>query len=445
MKKFLTCLTIGIMLFTCAFSLCACNLGNIGAASIGGGNNNPDTCQHSYGEYFSNMDATCEEDGTKSAYCVKCGSKNTVADIGSKLGHTFDNYFYDGNASCEQGGTKTAICTKCHTATDTIMDDSHPMRDHTYTEYKSDNNATCDTNGTKTAVCDTCKTATHTVEEAGTAGHNYVNGACSVCRASHLVYKLAGKEYTVTGIAEDCVSSEIIIPATENGLPVFSISENVFKDNYVIKKVTLSDNIRIIGNHSFDGCANLTSVIFGNGLTDIRYQAFANCISLESISFPNSLRTIGQEALADCTNLKEVNFGSQLASLLTNCFDGCFLLERVNFAEGNVSFRNISGVVYNGSRTLIIYVPHALSGKVAIPSGFSNISSASFQNRNKITGIYIPKSVHTINSFAFSGCSALNDVYYEGSEEDWDKVKKENNWQSGAPEFTVHFNAVVEE
>ena len=441
MKKILACITACVTVFACAFSLVACGIGGGGTSSIGGGNSDPDKCQHSYGQYFSNSDATCERDGTKSAYCTKCGWKTTVADEGSKLAHTFDIYTYDNNASCTQEGTKTAYCTFCNTATDTVTDDRHPMRDHTFTDYISDNNATCDTNGTKTAVCDTCNVVTDRIEEEGTAGHKYVNGSCSVCHVSQLTYILAGKEYTVTGIAEDCNHTEIVIPATENGLPVFSISDNAFKDNVKITKVTMPDSVRLIGNYSFSGCTALKTIVFGEGLTDIRYQAFANCTGLESISFPDALRTVGREACADCTGLKTVSFGSQLASLQSDCFDGCILLESVDFAEENPSFRNIGGIVCNGSKTAIIYVPHAISGKVAIPDGFSKISGTSFQNRTGITGIYIPKSVRTVNSFAFNGCTALTDIYYEGSEEEWNNVVKENSWSAGAPEFTLHYNA----
>ena len=388
------------------------------------------------------MNATCLKDGTKTAVCEKCGYTDTVSDVGSKLAHTFVSYSYDNNASCTQEGTKTARCTRCNTA-DTVADDSHPMRSHDFTDYKSNDNATCDKNGTKTAVCNTCKTATDTVEEAGTAGHRYVSGACSVCHVSHLTYRLAGDVYSVTGIAEDCTAAEIIIPATENGKPVESISDSAFKDNTTITKVTLPDSITLIGNGAFNGCTNLGSIVFGEGLTTVRYKAFANCTSLESVTFPDALRVLGNEALADCTSLKTVSFGKNLASLLSNCFDGCTLLESVNITAENPSYCNVGGIIYQGNSILlnVTYVPHAISGKVAIADGFTKISSVSFQNRTKITGIYIPKSVRTISDYAFSGCSSLTDIYYEGSEEEWNNINNGNSWSSGAPEATIHFNA----
>ena len=68
-------------------------------------------------EYVSNNDATCEQDGTKTAKCVRygtggCTETDTVTDTGSKLGHLFEDYASDNHATCEQDGTKTAKCVR---------------------------------------------------------------------------------------------------------------------------------------------------------------------------------------------------------------------------------------------------------------------------------------------------------------------------------------------
>ena len=87
---------------------------------------------HSYeGQtYASDNNATCTEDGTKTARCVRygqggCSATDTMTDAGSRLGHTFESYTSDNNAACEADGTKTARCVRygqngC-TATDTMI------------------------------------------------------------------------------------------------------------------------------------------------------------------------------------------------------------------------------------------------------------------------------------------------------------------------------------
>ena len=78
---------------------------------------------HTFENYTYNNDATCTQDGTETAKCVRygqggCSEEHTRTIEGSKLAHSFQNYVYDGNATCTQDGTETAKCANCD-ATDT--------------------------------------------------------------------------------------------------------------------------------------------------------------------------------------------------------------------------------------------------------------------------------------------------------------------------------------
>ncbi|MBQ3235572.1 MAG: InlB B-repeat-containing protein, partial [Clostridia bacterium] len=73
--------------------------------------------------YVSNGDATCLADGTKSAVCNHgCGTKDTVADVGSKVDHKFTNYVSNGDATYLADGTKTAKCDYDCKTEDTVAD-----------------------------------------------------------------------------------------------------------------------------------------------------------------------------------------------------------------------------------------------------------------------------------------------------------------------------------
>ena len=68
-------------------------------------------------EYVSNNDATCEQDGTKTAKCVRygtggCMATDTVTDTDSKLGHLFEDYVSNNDATYAHDGTKTAKCVR---------------------------------------------------------------------------------------------------------------------------------------------------------------------------------------------------------------------------------------------------------------------------------------------------------------------------------------------
>ena len=134
-------------------------------------------------DYVSNGDATCEQDGTKTAKCVRygqggCTATDTVTDVGSKLGHDFEakDYVSNGDATCEQDGTKTAKCVRygqggC-SATDTVTDVGSKLgHDFEAKDYVSNGDATCEQDGTKTAKCVRYGqggcTATNTVTDTG--------------------------------------------------------------------------------------------------------------------------------------------------------------------------------------------------------------------------------------------------------------------------------------
>ncbi len=109
---------------------------------------------HSFTDYESNGDATCQADGTKTAKCdYGCGATDTIADEGSKLTHKFTKYVSNNDATCQADGTKTAKCDYGCGATDTIADEGSKLT-HKFTKYIPNNDATCQADGTKTAECD---------------------------------------------------------------------------------------------------------------------------------------------------------------------------------------------------------------------------------------------------------------------------------------------------
>jgi len=110
--------------------------------------------EHSFTNYKSNNDATCEADGTKTATCDHCDAIDTQTDVGSKLTHSFTNYKSNNDATCEADGTKTAVCDRDGCEEKDTQPDVGSKLTHSFTDYKSDNNATCEADGTKTAVCD---------------------------------------------------------------------------------------------------------------------------------------------------------------------------------------------------------------------------------------------------------------------------------------------------
>mgnify|MGYP000755726222 CR=1 FL=1 len=61
---------------------------------------------------------------------------------------------------------------------------------------------------------------------------------------------------------------------------------------------------------------------------------------------------------------------------------------------------------------------------VKIPEGVTSIGDSAFEGCSSLTEVTIPKSVTSIGWGAFVECDALTTVYYGGTQEDWDALKK---------------------
>lgn len=127
---------------------------------------------HSFKNYVSNNDATCTEDGTKTAKCNHdgCNETDTVKDEGSALGHNYKATVT--KPTCLEAGYTTYTCLRCG---NTYISDHTAPLGHSFTEYISNNDATCTADGTKTAICDhnDCD-VTDTITDKGSAlGHDY--------------------------------------------------------------------------------------------------------------------------------------------------------------------------------------------------------------------------------------------------------------------------------
>ena len=135
-------------------------------------------CTYSYrenetgalGHDYVNASAAPKGDGTHVFLCVRCkqpgepvpcvdDNLDEICDLcGQPLAHThvFTNYVPDGNATCLEDGTKTAICDLCGKAKDTVTDEgSHLTAPHQH-EWVAMNDATCTTNAHRRGVCKRC-------------------------------------------------------------------------------------------------------------------------------------------------------------------------------------------------------------------------------------------------------------------------------------------------
>lgn len=72
---------------------------------------------HSFTNYLSNNDETCTEDGTKTAKCDRCDERETVTNVGSKLGHDLFHYGRQEPTCTAVGWKAYNECSRCNYTT----------------------------------------------------------------------------------------------------------------------------------------------------------------------------------------------------------------------------------------------------------------------------------------------------------------------------------------
>lgn len=77
---------------------------------------------HNFTNYVSNKDATCTEDGTKTAACDHgCGETDTIEDAGSAKGHSFGEWEIVNSPTCTTDGSKSIHCKNCDVTKDSTI------------------------------------------------------------------------------------------------------------------------------------------------------------------------------------------------------------------------------------------------------------------------------------------------------------------------------------
>ena len=89
----------------------------------------------------------------------------------------------------------------------------------------------------------------------------------------------------------------------------------------------------------------------------------------------------------------------------------------------------------NTSATNIV-IPETIAGYPV-----TTIGERAFSDCFALTSVTIGNSVTTIGDRAFSGCNSLNDVYYTGSEEEWNSISISSS-NTPLTNATIHYNCL---
>ena len=163
------------------------------------------------------IEATCMTEGkTEGKYCSRCNNILVAQQVIEKKPHIYTNYISNNNATCKENGTKTAECDNGCGTTDTIIDEG-TILEHVYGEWAITKEATCRESGEKERICGRCLEKEK--EEIQVLEHTYSEEQIIVPTCETEGYKLqictaCGYEYK-TDIIEALGHIEIIDEAVQ--------------------------------------------------------------------------------------------------------------------------------------------------------------------------------------------------------------------------------------
>ncbi|MBQ6873752.1 MAG: leucine-rich repeat protein [Clostridia bacterium] len=246
--------------------------------------------------------------------------------------------------------------------------------------------------------------------------------------------------------------------ATDEGYPVGAPWSDLG-----VKTIEVDSGVTKIGYYAFYNCEDLERVFFSDTVEDIHGYAFSiyyedlksinvdeNNMNYSSDSFgvlynkdktriiaypdgreekeyviPNGVKYVNYDSFAGCINLEKVVIPNTVESIESRAFWGCENLYDVAIPQ------SVKDIKYRAFCLTPIET-------VDIPAGVFEIDSEAFLECEKLKTVTISDTVKSIGYRAFEGCINLTDVYYSGSQSEWNEISIDENNES-LTNATIHF------
>lgn len=200
--------------------------------------------------------------------------------------------------------------------------------------------------------------------------------------------------------------SSVTIPSSVN-----TLDDSAFANCTELTSVTIPSNVIYLKNGVFKGCTALTHVTIPDSVTDMGTWTFWDCTALTNVTIPDSVTKIGQYTFNGCTALAGVDIPNSVTEIETNAFKNCTALTEVTI-PGSVT--KMGSSVFENCTALT---------RAVFRGGVTGIGSSTFRGCDSLTSVTIPESVTSIGQAAFYNCPNVTDVYYSGSEEQWNAIE----------------------
>lgn len=170
-----------------------------------------------------------------------------------------------------------------------------------------------------------------------------------------------------------------------------------------IKELTITKNIanNNSGAYIFGGCRELTNVIIQDDVTIIPVGMFGNiignpsCTKLVNIIIPESVTSIGYSAFSGCFALQNIDMHDGITNIGNSAFYNCMSLAEITIPKGTTEIKES---VFDGCKSL---------KKVNMHNDITSIGQRAFKDCHALETLTLPKNLTTIGNEAFWYCHSL--------------------------------------
>ena len=130
-------------------------------------------------------------------------------------------------------------------------------------------------------------------------------------------------------------------------------------------------------------------------ITGIDPMAFSGCSQIKSVTISKNIQSIS-------LNNRSCNM---------NPFYDCIYMKNIYVDEDNRYFTSVDGVLYNKSKTELLFYPSYKSdSSYTILDSVTKIEVGAFQRNGIVTEVILPKNIKTISKEAFLECTSLQKI-----------------------------------
>lgn len=225
-----------------------------------------------------------------------------------------------------------------------------------------------------------------------------------------------------------------------------TIGAEAFSNCHKLKEITIPDNVTELGEYSFSECDVLETAAIGRGITAIPRNLFWGDSALAEVVLSSGLKSVGESAFLSCSALSDVyysgdaeawakiSYGNNNEKLLEAVIHFAdFVVDSGKCGEEVIWTLYEDGLLSIGGTGAMddfdgddVSAPwHEYADEICklyIDNEVTSIGARAFADCSAIEQLTIPASIISIGIGAFADCTAITDVYFGGSETQWDGI-----------------------